>query len=73
LQITSKTLIIGIDVAKDKHVARAQDDRGIEFGKRLIYDNSFHCFVTLLSWTERHMKTNDKDHVIYGVKPTGHF
>lgn len=72
-QITPKTLIIGIDVAKDKHVARAQDDRGIEFGKRLIFDNNFHGFVTLLSWTERHMKTNDKDHVIYGVEPTGHF
>ena len=32
-QISPSTLIIGIDIAKDKHVARAQDDRGIEFGK----------------------------------------
>jgi transposase len=31
-QITPSTLIIGIDIAKEKHVARAQDDRGIEFG-----------------------------------------
>ncbi|MBU9720597.1 MULTISPECIES: IS110 family transposase [Bacillaceae] len=72
-QITPKTLIIGIDVAKDKHVARAQDDRGFEFGKRLIFDNSFHGFVTLLSWAERHMKSHDKSDVIYGVEPTGHF
>lgn len=31
-QITSQTLIIGVDIAKFKHVARAQDYRGIEFG-----------------------------------------
>ena len=31
-QITSQTLIIGVDIAKFKHVARAQDFRGIEFG-----------------------------------------
>ncbi|MEH7110114.1 IS110 family transposase, partial [Bacillus sp. JJ1764] len=31
-QITSQTLIIGVDIAKFKHVARAQDYRGMEFG-----------------------------------------
>ena len=72
-QITPSTLIIGIDIAKDKHVARAQDDRGIEFGKRLIFENRFHGFQTLLEWVERHRKQNDKDHVIFGVEPTGHF
>nr|WP_281392566.1 hypothetical protein [Salicibibacter cibi] len=33
-QITPETLIVGIDIAKDKHVARAVDDRGYEFGKK---------------------------------------
>lgn len=28
-QITAQTLIIGVDIAKFKHVARAQDYRGI--------------------------------------------
>jgi hypothetical protein len=32
-QITSSTLIVGVDIAKFKHVARAQDYRGVEFGK----------------------------------------
>lgn len=31
-QITSQTLIIGVDIAKFKLVARAQDYRGMEFG-----------------------------------------
>jgi hypothetical protein len=32
-QMTSSTLIVGVDIAKFKHVARAQDYRGVEFGK----------------------------------------
>ncbi|EIJ79258.1 hypothetical protein PB1_04140 [Bacillus methanolicus PB1] len=70
-QITPSTLIIGIDIAKDKHVARAQDDRGIEFGKRLIFENRIHGFQMLLDWVKRHQKENDKNHVIFGVEPTG--
>lgn len=72
-QITPTTLIIGIDIAKDKHVARAQDDRGIEFGKRLIFENGIHGFQSLLDWMERHRKDNEKNHVIFGVEPTGHY
>lgn len=70
-QITPSTLIIGIDIAKDKHVARAQDDRGIEFGKRLIFENRMHGFQMLLDWVNRHQQENDKNHVIFGVEPTG--
>ncbi|MCA1322500.1 IS110 family transposase [Bacillus tianshenii] len=72
-QITPSTLIIGIDIAKDKHVARAQDDRGIEFGKRLVFDNRIHGFQLLLDWMHRHQKNNGKNHVIFGVEPTGHY
>lgn len=35
-QITPKTLVIGIDIAKHHHVARAQDYRGIELGSTII-------------------------------------
>lgn len=72
-QITPSTLIVGIDIAKDKHVARAQDDRGIEFGKRLVFDNRIHGFQLLLDWMHRHQKNNGKNHVIFGVEPTGHY
>src|SRR5699024_4508106 len=47
-QITPSTLIVGIDIAKDKHVARFQDDRGMEFGKRVFFDNRIHGFELLL-------------------------
>lgn len=72
-QITTSTLIVGIDIAKDKHVARAQDDRGIEFGKRLIFENRMHGFQKLVNWAENLRKENDKNHVILGVEPTGHY
>lgn len=72
-QITPSTLIVGIDIAKDKHVARAQDDRGIEFGKRLIFENRIHGYQKLLDWVSRHQKEHQKTHVIFGVEPTGHF
>lgn len=72
-QITPSTLIIGIDIAKDKHVARAQDDRGIDFGKRLIFENRIHGFEQLMEWAERHAKENGKDAIIFGAEPTGHY
>ncbi|EHL74901.1 IS110 family transposase, partial [Bacillus smithii] len=72
-QITPSTLIVGIDIAKDKHDARAQDDRGIEFGKRLIFENRIHGYQKLLDWVSRHQKEHQKTHVIFGVEPTGHF
>src|SRR5690606_36675000 len=44
-----------------------------EFGKRLIYENGIHGFKSLLDWTERHQKDNEKNHVIFDVEPTGHY
>ena len=39
-QITSRTLIIGVDIAKYKHVARAQDFRGLEFSAPYHFENT---------------------------------
>ncbi|GAQ16752.1 transposase [Oceanobacillus picturae] len=72
-QITPSTLIVGIDIAKDKHVARAQDDRGYEYGKRLFFDNRIHGFQQLIDWVSKLQKDNEKDSVIFGAEPTGHF
>ncbi|MEK4303152.1 MULTISPECIES: IS110 family transposase [Bacillaceae] len=72
-QITPSTLVVGIDIAKDKHVARAQDDRGYEFGKRLIFENRIEGFEILLEWISKLQKEHDKNHVIIGAEPTGHY
>lgn len=72
-QITPSTLIIGIDIAKDKHVARAQDDRGLDLGKRLVFENRIYGFEALLKWVKQHQEQHKKSHVIFGVEPTGHY
>jgi transposase len=72
-QITPSTLIIGIDIAKDKHVARAQDDRGLDFGKRLVFENRILGFEALVEWATQHEEKHKKDRIIFGVEPTGHY
>lgn len=51
-QITSVTLIIGVDIAKHKHVARAQDFRGLEFGKAFYFENTNSGFNHFLNWIQ---------------------
>ncbi len=59
-QITPSTLIVGIDIAKDKHVARAQDDRGLDFGKRLIFENRIYGFKLSLNGQNDTKKKQEK-------------
>lgn len=73
LQLTDETLIIGIDIAKHKHVARAQDFRGIQFGKPLYFENSSEGFQIFAIWMNDLTLQHDKSDVIIGMEPTGHY
>jgi transposase len=53
MQITEKTLIVGIDVGSEKHYARAFNFRGVEYGKLLIFDNNAEGFAKLREWAEQ--------------------
>lgn len=72
-QITDKTLIIGIDVAKHKHVARAIDDRGRDLAKRLVFDNGLTGFKELLDWSSDISGKTNRPDLIFGMEPTGHY
>ena len=72
-QLTNETLIIGVDIAKEFHVARAQDIRGIEFGKSIKFNNSLPGYLELESWIKEIKLTENKRHVIIGMEPTGHY
>lgn len=72
-QITEETLIVGIDIAKKKHVARAQDDRGIDLGKRLVFENNISGFERLINWASDMKSTHKKSKLMLGVEPTGHY
>lgn len=72
-QITSQTLIIGVDIAKFKHVARAQDFRGMEFGSPCYFENTKEGFQHFLKWISELKREQAMDKVIVGMEPTGHY
>ncbi len=72
-QITSQTLIIGVDIAKFKHVARAQDFRGMEFGSPCYFENTNEGFYHFLKWISEIKKKQSMDKVVVGMEPTGHY
>ena len=72
--VTEKTLVIGIDVGSETHYARAFDHRGIEYSKKPFkFSNDEAGFAELKTWILEHMKVHDKDKVMPGMEPTGHY
>lgn len=72
-QITEKTLIVGVDIAKKTHVARAQDFRGIELAKRFVFANNRNGLNGLVGWIRTLMSEHGKTKVLFGMEPTGHY
>jgi transposase len=76
-EITVKTLIVGVDVAKSLQWARFVDYRGMEVGKAVSFRNDKNGFETIISRIEsvckgEFTKSRFKD-VIIGMEPTGHY
>lgn len=72
-QITENTLIVGADIAKTKHYARAVDFRGIELGKRCIFENHRQGLLQLVMWMKELQRVHSKSDIIFGIEPTGHY
>jgi transposase len=72
-RITEKTLIVGADIAKKIHVARAVDFRGIESGKECTFYNDREGLMKLVTWMKELQQAQDKAEIIFGVEPTGHY
>lgn len=70
-QISEKTLIVGIDVSKNFHVARAQDFRGVECGEAITFNNNTEGFDDIGCWIGKLMLENKKETLIIGLEPTG--
>ena len=72
--ITEKTLVIGIDVGSETHYARAFDYRGIEFSKKPFkFSNSEAGFEMFKAWILDIKEKHEKDKVVPGMEPTGHY
>lgn len=72
-QITPETLIVGVDIAKQNHVARAQDFRGMELGTTCFFENTKEGFQKFLDWIDHLTKKCKFNQVIVGMEPTGHY
>ena len=73
LQIKFETLIVGIDVGKETHYARAFDFRGIELAKLLRFSNTRQGYEALENWMQGIMRGHGKVEAIVGFEPTGHY
>ena len=72
--VTEKTLVVGIDVGSEFHYARAFDWRGIEFsGKAFKFSNTEPGFTEFKAWILHIQTEHDKDNVVPGMEPTGHY
>jgi transposase len=73
LQVTEKTLVVGIDIAKEVHYARAFNYRRMELDKVISFTNNQQGFKSFKSWAEGVMKKYNLDKIIIGFEPTGHY
>lgn len=73
-QVSSDTLVIGVDIGEEKHYARAFDYRGLEFSRRaLSFSNSDAGFNIFYKWLEEMKERTRMKKVIIGCEPTGHY
>jgi len=73
MQVKNSTLVVGVDIAKNKHAARAFNFRGIEYDKAIFFENNEAGFKKLLHWIKKVSEKENKTDVIVGMEPTGHY
>ena len=66
-------LIIGIDIAKDRHHAFFGTPYGQTILRRLIFENTRQGFENLLAVTDSHLKSNGLDIPVFALEPTGNY
>ncbi|WP_314592122.1 IS110 family transposase [Paenibacillus terrigena] len=73
-QITTSHLVVGIDMAKETHVAQATNFRGIVVSKRhLSFSNSIEGFEKMSRWMSELQQKHRLKKLIIGMEPTGHY
>lgn len=73
LSITEKTLVVGVDIAKEIHYARAFDYRGLELDKVFSFHNTREGLQLFQEWMSKVQREKNKYDVVVGMEPTGHY
>uniref|UniRef100_UPI0023685BD8 IS110 family transposase n=1 Tax=Paenibacillus thermotolerans TaxID=3027807 RepID=UPI0023685BD8 len=73
-RITMQHAVVGIDIAKDVHVAQITDFRGrVLTPRHLSFTNSKEGFEKLLNWVQDVQAKHRLSSMIVGLEPTGHY
>lgn len=72
--ISDDMLILGCDIGSETHYARAIDVRGRELSKSAFqFSNSLDGYQRLKDWALSLAAANDKNQIVLGLEPTGHY
>lgn len=72
-QVTEKTLVVGMDIAKRTHFACFTDDRGRVLQKSFPISQSLEGFERLYQRILTALREHGKTEIIVGIEPTGHY
>ena len=72
-QVTEKTLVIGVDIAKNVHYARTFNWRGIEVSKVLKFKADSEGFGEFIGWVKKVAEKLQMNKYEVGFEPTGHY
>ena len=72
--ISDEMLIAGCDIGSETHYIRAIDSRGRELSKGAFeFSNSAEGFASAKTWMLDLAAKNDKNQIVVGLEPTGHY
>lgn len=72
--ISDDMLILGCDVGSETHYVRAIDTRGRELSKSAFaFSNSSEGFQSVKEWAVKIAAANNKNQIVMGLEPTGHY
>jgi len=71
--ITMNHLVVGIDIAKETHVAGAVNYRGVQLGRTLSFSNNQIGYEKLQRWVRDLQQMYGLTQVIFGAESTGHY
>lgn len=72
--INDNMLILGCDIGSETHYVRAIDTRGRELSKSAFsFSNTLEGFQSARDWAAGIAAANDKDQIVLGLEPTGHY
>ena len=70
---SNEYLVVGIDVAKDKHHAFMGTATGKSLFRKLIFENNIEGFSRLLKTADEIKVQNGLSKIVYGLEPTGNY